>query len=434
MISKNAFLFLILHSLSSEVLSRRSILKIENDRRTAFLVEPFCFAEGGYLDLQVQDFVLKSAGKEVQPTSVGFLVRHVDGSAYATANVGDMAVGHDCLLKTEPDDGVPHREYMVPLTPGASNFSLVIETAGAGMYAVLYANCDLGTAASFSLAVTLMNRGGVFLSAGDIPLPATYALLGASFLLAAGVWIAVVRAHRTTAHAIHALMAVLCLVKAAAVLLEAARLDAIRTTGEGHGWTPAYYVFAFVKGIMTFGVILLLGTGWSFIKPFLADRDKRILLVVLPLQVVVNTAMVVVEETPPGTMGWLTWRDVLHLFDVVCCCAVLFPIVWSIRHLREAAEADGKAARTLMKLKLFREFYVMLVAYIYFTRIVVYLLRATTPCAYSWVSKAVSELATLAFFVMSGYKFRPVEGNPYLKVDNEDDEGAAELREVNPEL
>jgi hypothetical protein len=54
MISKYAFLLLILHSLSSEVLARRSTLKIENDRRAAFLVEPFCFAEGGYLDLQVR--------------------------------------------------------------------------------------------------------------------------------------------------------------------------------------------------------------------------------------------------------------------------------------------------------------------------------------------------------------------------------------------
>jgi len=60
------------------------------------------------------------------------------------------------------------------------------------------------------------------------------------------------------------------------------------------------------------------------------------------MQVLVNTAMVVVEETPPGTYGWMTWRDILHLLDVICCCAILFPIVWSIRHLREAAEADGK--------------------------------------------------------------------------------------------
>ena len=35
-------------------------------------------------------------------------------------------------------------------------------------------------------------------------------------------------------------------------------------------------------------------------------------------------AMVVVEETPPGTNGWMTWRDILHLLDVICCCAICF--------------------------------------------------------------------------------------------------------------
>ena len=91
------------------------------------------------------------------------------------------------------------------------------------------------------------------------------------------------------------------------------------------------YVAAFVKGTLLFSVILLIGSGWSLIKPLLNVRDKRILMGVLPLQVMVNIAMVIVEETPPGTMGWLTWRDILHLADIICCCAILFPIVWSIR-------------------------------------------------------------------------------------------------------
>ena len=112
----------------------------------------------------------------------------------------------------------------------------------------------------------------------------------------------------------------------------------------------------------------------------------------LPLQVLVNTAMVVVEETPPGTNGWMTWRDILHLLDVICCCGILFPIVWSIRHLREAAEADGKALLTLNKLKLFREFYMMVVCYIYFTRIIVYIVRVTLPCQVAWIAKGASEI------------------------------------------
>lgn len=57
--------------------------------------------------------------------------------------------------------------------------------------------------------------------------------------------------------------------------------------------------------------------------------------------------------------GWFTWRDIFHLLDIICCCAILFPIVWSIKHLREAAHTDGKSARNVVKLTLFRQFYVM---------------------------------------------------------------------------
>ena len=39
------------------------------------------------------------------------------------------------------------------------------------------------------------------------------------------------------------------------------------------------------------------------------------------------------------------------------CCLILLPIVWSIRHLRESSEVDGKAARNLERLKRFRKFY-----------------------------------------------------------------------------
>ena len=46
---------------------------------------------------------------------------------------------------------------------------------------------------------------------------------------------------------------------------------------------------------------------------------------------------------------------------------------------QEASSTDGKAAVSLEKLKLFRHFYVMVVCYIYFTRIIVYLLRITVP-------------------------------------------------------
>jgi len=112
---------------------------------------------------------------------------------------------------------------------------------------------------------------------------------------------------------------------------------------------------------------------------------------------------------------------VFVLIDLVCCGAILLPVVWSIRHLQDASSTDGKAAVSLEKLKLFRHFYIMVVCYVYFTRIIVYLLKITVPFQYEWLDSMFKEVATLVFFVMTGYKFRPASNNPYFAVAMDDD-------------
>jgi len=70
---------------------------------------------------------------------------------------------------------------------------------------------------------------------------------------------------------------------------------------------------------------------------------------------------------------------------------------------------------------MFRQFYLLVVTYIYFTRIIVYLMDATLPFKYVWLGEFFTELATLLFWCLTGYKFRPVADNPYFDVS--DDEG-----------
>jgi hypothetical protein len=74
------------------------------------------------------------------------------------------------------------------------------------------------------------------------------------------------------------------------------------------------------------------------------------------------------EESEEGEVRRNWWKEVFILVDLICCGAILFPVVWSIRHLQEASQTDGKATISLEKLKLFRHFYIMVVIYIYFTR------------------------------------------------------------------
>lgn len=93
----------------------------------------------------------------------------------------------------------------------------------------------------------------------------------------------------------------------------------------------------------------------------------------------------------------------------------------SIRHLQDASTTDGKAASSLKKLRLFRQFYIMIVCYIYFTRIIVYLLKATVPFQYFWLDEMFKETATYIFYVLTAYKFRPVPSHPYFAVDSDDE-------------
>ena len=114
------------------------------------------------------------------------------------------------------------------------------------------------------------------------------------------------------------------------------------------------------------------------------------------------------------------------LVYVICCCDVLFPIVWSIKNLHQDAHPDGKAAMNLMKLTLFIQYYIVVVCYIYFTRVVDYALITIISYRYAWTSVVAGELETLAFYVFTGYRFRPIAHNPYFVIDDAEEEATSQ--------
>lgn len=50
-------------------------------------------------------------------------------------------------------------------------------------------------------------------------------------------------------------------------------------------WAILYYAANFLKGALLFITIVLIGTGWAFVKHILSDKDKKIFMIVIPLQV-----------------------------------------------------------------------------------------------------------------------------------------------------
>eukprot|EP00741_Cyanophora_paradoxa_P025258 tig00000361_g24377.t1 len=415
--------------------ARINKLEIDDDPRKVIYVEQFGFYAGGEINLKVEDLKIKWAAPEQAQKfqyQMGFIVSALDKDPYAFIE----AASEHCLLDLS-------KQTFKPLTwsqydaaqDGAGKVRFpekeASQTFGVGeegLYSVIFAMCGEGleprTHVSFELVISAKNPGNNYLSAGESPLPTVYLLMMFAFMAATGVWTYFYWKNRANVHRIHVLMSVLLGLKVFTMIFEAARWHHAKVAGRSSGLDIVYYIFATLKGLMLFLVILLIGTGYSLLKPFISGREKKVVIVCLVLQVLANIAAAVVEEKLPGDRGWFKWQDAFKLLDIICCCAILFPIVWSIRHLREASQSDGKAARNLHRLKLFRHLYLIVVSYVYFTRIILPLLEPTLPWTLTYLSNLLYELTTLVFFSVVGYKFRPVAENPYipLRADDEDEE------------
>ncbi|KAB1220468.1 hypothetical protein CJ030_MR3G009928 [Morella rubra] len=406
--------------------------EIRSDARPIIPFDEFGFTHTGRLELNVSGISLSNPNLDL--SQVGFFLCTRDSWMRVLQQLEEGEV--KCALRSDLVKPV----YTFDKLKNAKGFSTVFSENDADQYTLVFANCFQNQLqVSMDVNSAMYNLDGKsgrrdYLSAGKTILPRVYFLFSLVYFALAGLWISVLYKKRLTVFRIHFFMLAVLLLKTVNLLCEAEDKSYIKRTGSAHGWDVLFYIFSFLKGITLFTLIVLIGTGWSFLKPYLQDKEKKVLMIVIPLQVVANIAQVVIDESGPFAQDWVTWKQVFLLVDVVCCCAVLFPIVWSIKNLREAARTDGKAAVNLMKLTLFRQYYIVVICYIYFTRVVVYALETITSYRYLWTSVVAAELATLAFYVFTGYKFKPEAHNPYFVIDDDEEEAAAEALKLEDEF
>ncbi|XP_032739663.1 protein GPR108 isoform X2 [Lontra canadensis] len=308
------------------------------------------------------------------------------------------------------------------------SFHVVIGSrAEEGQYNLNFHNCynsKPGREQPFDITVMIREKNPEgFLSAAEIPLFKLYMVMS-SFFLAAGIfWVSVLCKNTYNVFKIHWLMAALAFTKSISLLFRSINYYFINSQGHPiEGLAVMHYITHLLKGALLFITIALIGSGWAFVKYVLSDKEKKIFGIVIPLQVLANVAYIVIESREEGASDYMLWKEILFLVDLICCGAILFPVVWSIRHLQDASGTDGKAAVNLAKLKLFRHYYIMVICYVYFTRVIAILLQVAVPFQWQWLYQLLVEGSTLAFFVLTGYKFQPAGDNPYLQLPQEDEE------------
>nr|CAD1819023.1 unnamed protein product [Ananas comosus var. bracteatus] len=462
------FFFFFFAGVIPSVRSEIKTTRIAADARPLILFEQFGFDRGGCALVSISGVSWRPPPQlqlaDVDPMSMGFFL------------VPDSLLPFLSNESEHSSDGAHGRRFC----PLASRFvvpvlllqdlelnsscSRAVEIAHPDEYSLLFGSCQPGVEVTMDVRTEMYNVGPSggekdYLPAGKTRLPKLYSAFSVVYFAFFVAWAAVCARQRAAVEKIHLVMAALLLFKALKMACAAEDTWYVRRTGTPHGWDVAFYVFGFFKGVLLFTVIVLIGTGWSFIKPYL-----QVPCYTLHLSQTLLTTIHVYDRIfsratnagarkeraddrdpdasdrehrvggdrrdRPAERDWLAWNQIFLLVDIVCCAAVFFPIIWSIRNLREASKTDGKAARNLEKLTLFKQFYVVVVGYLYFTRIVAAALSAVLSYRFQWVVAAAVEGVSLAFYVFTFYNFQPVEKNPYLYIGDEEEAAAAGMLEM----
>jgi len=411
-------------------------LHITNDPRFVFSIESFGFLAGGKVNLDIRNVQVTPPN---MPHTLGFIIYPTSNEGTVNSNVNMLERDRICAL-----DVAPSTALIINVSDPSlwTMYSIPAEVTGAAMYDLLFTHCSPisgitpgvsgSVTVSFDLDAAFVNPGDNYLSAGDMPLPAIYGTMCSFFFIVSIIWARYLRKNKGngSVYKIHHLMTVLVAVKCIQLLMESVMYSYIARTGHNSAWNVMFYIFTLLKTFIMIVVTLLVATGWSIMRPFLSQREKKVLLVAVSLQLLANTAIIITDELAPGSLTYVEWTDIFHITDILASIAIIIPIHWSKRSLEAMQSSSAvnddsdsnKRQETLLRLRALQKFYMMTIGYVYVTRLLLWLLSQGLPFDMTWVSPATEEIATLAYYVATGWYFRPHSENAYLRVSQDDDD------------
>ncbi|CAN7004499.1 unnamed protein product [Brassica rapa subsp. trilocularis] len=369
-------------------------ITISDDSRPLILLQTFGFTQTGHVTISV----LYSSSQDSSRT--GFYL--VEQESVLQVDIELQKNSSFCVLDSH------YVHY----------FDQSYQVTSSGMYSLFFANCVPGTKVSMKFKTEMynLNPNGSknYLPPGSTRLPGLLFVFSLCYLTLFGLWVYLCY---NTKQRIHFLIAALLLIKAISLVC-AAEVKHYRAVRTPRGWNIPFYVFQFVGNVLLFMVIVLVGTGWSILKPKLQEKDKKLMMMVIPFEVISTIASVVIGESGPYVQNWLLWTNIF-LFSEVCCWVAMRCVIvcWMCCFKKSTSR------KAVMTSPFFGNFYSLVFVYLLLTRVGVLGLKEIVDYKYHWVSNAAGEIASLAFYALMCYcMFRPMERNGYFDVEDEDEE------------
>ncbi|KAH7848006.1 hypothetical protein Vadar_032711 [Vaccinium darrowii] len=418
-------LILVVIHLPSNVDAEIKYVKISSDSRPTIVFTEFCFRDNGRVSIAISN-VSVTTTTSTNPTNNSRL-------SFLLIGKDDIPLFQDSKICIAEDRRiVPNASHTIVRFDELSHESSLKRTLpvpNSDRFGIYFSNCEPKSSVSMDLVIETYNLNNdttkEYLGTGDADRPTLYFFFSLLYVPFIAIWFLTCYMNKAFVHKIHWVMAVLLLSKVLNLLCEAEDKYYIKITGTPHGWDVMFYTFYFIRALLFLTVIMLIGSGWSFLKPYLQREQKQVLAVGISLQIFATVSYIYINDNGPFKKNYTRWNVAFILLDLIGFAMVMAPTAMSIRSLRLSANADGNAARTLARMKLLRDFDSC--AAMYWCAKMVIDERTLTDyffdiddCLSAVSMDACVEIFTIIFYIAMFYLFRPKDENEYVVVEDEE--------------
>ncbi|KAL7603197.1 hypothetical protein Lser_V15G14800 [Lactuca serriola] len=392
-------------------------VKIRSHNRDMILFSEFEYSHTGYVSVAVSSVGISSIPvtsnlSQPDPSRIGFFLLS-----------DELSARYDHEFEQNPDLCALDIKFISVLftfrdlsPPPQSSFNKSYNVTYPGKYLLYFANCNDLSLVTMDVRTELYNtdEDGTtkdYLSAG-LPHPSLFFRLILMYLCFLVVWIYISLKNQQCFKRIHLLMGVLLVITLVYFLCAMADQHDLQVTGSRHGWHTWFNIFQFMRNLLFFTLIVMIGAGWCIWKPFLQGCEIFTLIIVILLKGWANLTFISIVESGPYNKDWLDLIDKFRFIDVICCL-VVFIHTFSVALAAASAafkeeEATDKDTSMSMSMSFTRQIVFAMLVLFY----IVYSSAANIPLE----STARLETGNYVFYVLMFCMYRP-----FLLEDNDED-------------
>ena len=227
------------------------------------------------------------------------------------------------------------------------------------------------------------------------------------FLLMLYSWASYCWRNKLYANRVHLVLGVLLVSKTLLQFCEFFSLTHFAAKGK-HDFTTSLYLFVLgLKSAVFLAAVLLLGSGWVYLRPFLGKQEKRAISLVLALQIAASVFFALSKKEDTNFSTELGAEAFSFLIELFCFIYSFSVILATIKELENAVGVKEKEKFNLLKLKQFQRFYKIVMVFYYSSNIFMWVLSAILPIFLTWFRFLLQGLIESTLYGLMLLMFRP---------------------------